>query len=153
SVAIGTLVPLVRLHPAALAGARGVGMLAAVALVLAGVVACALAAGTRGPPRGAAAGTSPRSWRGLTLALGSGVGAAMVNLGLSFGGALVEGARRQGAAVAWAPNAIWVPVLLSGALPNALYCLVLLRRNRTTANFGRAGTRRYWLYALAMATL
>jgi L-rhamnose-H+ transport protein len=57
----------------------------------------------------------------------------------------------HGAAPLWAPNAIWLPLMLAGAVPNILYCMYLLSKNRTGTRFSESGTSPYWLYALIMA--
>jgi L-rhamnose-H+ transport protein len=153
SAALGSIIPLLRLHPDKIFTSGGLGVLLGVALVIVGVIVCA-AAGRR---REAALGASPATQggssmgRGLLLAIGSGLGAAMVNLGLAFGGPLLESAHNLGAAPVWAPNAVWLPLMLAGAIPNLVYCVYLLSRNRTAGSYGEEGTGAYWLYAFIMA--
>jgi L-rhamnose-H+ transport protein len=49
-------------------------------------------------------------------------------------------------------NAVWLPIMVAGAIPNLVYCFYLLRRNDTTARF-RAGGLLHWALALTMAVL
>ncbi len=153
SAAIGSIIPLIRLHPEKLLGNGGLGVMLGVALVLVGVVICAIA----GRHREAAAGLAGREHsgvshrRGLLFAIGSGLGAAMVNLGLAFGGPLLASAQRMGADPVWAPNAAWLPVMLAGSIPNLTYCIYLLRKNKTAPRYSEGATGLYWLLAFIMA--
>ena len=153
SAAIGSMIPLIRLHPEKIFSKGGLGVMLGVMLVIIGVVICAIA----GLRREAALSNSiavqgKRSYReGLMFAIGCGLGAAMVNLGLVFGAPLLAEAQKLGANLVWAPNAAWLPVMLAGAIPNLVYCLYLLNRNRTLARYRDSGTAPYWFYAFVMA--
>ncbi|HEV2465515.1 MAG TPA: L-rhamnose/proton symporter RhaT [Acidobacteriaceae bacterium] len=150
SAAVGTLVPLVRLHPERLNTPAGHAVLVGVAIVIAGVIVCAVAGKRREMASPQQAGARKNATVGLVLAILCGFGAAFVNFGLAFGAPLMRMAQLQGAGALNATNAIWMPLMLAGAVPNVLYCLWLLRKNRTGAKFG-AGRVGHWLLALAMA--
>lgn len=153
SAAVGSIIPLLRLHSERIFSRGGLGVLLGVALVIVGVTLCAVAGRRREATLGPAKDSRGHSLmgKGLILAIGSGFGAAMVNLGLTFGAPLLERARLHGAAPLWAPNAIWLPLMLAGAVPNILYCAYLLNKNRNGARFSESGTSPYWIYALVMA--
>lgn len=87
---------------------------------------------------------------GLVLAILCGFGASFVNLGLAFGAPLFESARARGAGALNASNAVWMPLMLAGAIPNLLYCVWLLRRNRTAGKFPAGGVS-HWLPSFTMA--
>jgi L-rhamnose-H+ transport protein len=87
----------------------------------------------------------------LAFAILCGFGAALVNLGLAFGGPLLEGARRHGAAELWAGNAVWLPLMLAGSIPNFVYCVYLLNKNKTADRYGLSGTASHWFLAAIMA--
>src|SRR5258708_38303316 len=78
--------------------------------------------------------------RGLAFAILCGFGAALVNFGLAFGGPLLEGAKRHGAAALWAGNAVWLPLMLPGSIPNFVYCIYLLKKNKKVDRYCRPGT-------------
>jgi L-rhamnose-H+ transport protein len=153
SAAIGSIIPLIRLHPEKMFSNGGLGVMLGVALVLIGVVICAVAGRRREAAMGVSGtesgGTSHA--RGLMFAIGSGLGAAMVNLGLTFGAPLLASAQRMGADPVWAPNAAWLPVMLAGSIPNLLYCIYLLQKNKTGSRYSEGGTGTYWLLAFIMA--
>jgi L-rhamnose-H+ transport protein len=155
SAAVGTLVPLLRLHPERLNTPAGHGVLCGVALVVAGVLVCAIAGRRRERALKQQAlepqtGVHKSTTLGLLLAILCGFGAAFVNFGLAFGAPLIHTARSFGANTFNASNAVWMPLMLAGAVPNLLYCLWLLRRNRTAGKFGGGGAG-HWALAFVMA--
>jgi len=150
SAAVGTLVPLLRLHPERLNTSLGHGVLAGVGLVVAGVLVCAVAGRQREMAITVQAGPRKNITLGLALAILCGFGASFVNFGLTFGAPLVQSARSFGASALNASNAVWMPLMLAGAVPNLLYCFWLLGKNRTGRKF-RAGGMGHWALAFAMA--
>jgi L-rhamnose-H+ transport protein len=134
SVAVGSLIPLFYLHADRLLSRSGALIILGVALAVCGVVVCAIA-GSRREGIQKTVRTGRGFLSGLLIALFSGIGAAMVNLGLAFGSSLITVARVHGANPIWAPNVIWLPIMVSGSIPNIVYCLYLLRRNGTARLF------------------
>ena len=150
SAAVGTLVPLLRLHPERLGTPAGHGVLAGVAMVLLGVFICAVAGSRREKALHLESGVRKNSTLGLAFAILSGLGAAFVNFGLAFGAPIAETARHFGTSPVSAPNAIWMPLMVAGSVPNLLYCLWLLRKNRTASKFPGGGFG-HWSLAFLMA--
>jgi L-rhamnose-H+ transport protein len=151
SASVGALVPLcLDGNPPALSS-KGIAVLGGVALVIVGVLICARAGRAREAALGQGPKGKPSVGRGLLFCTLSGLGAALVALGLQYGGSLARIAERHGAAPLWSNNATWLPLMLGGAVPNLAYCFYLLSRNRTRARFGVAGTGGYWVLAAIMA--
>lgn len=150
SAAVGTLIPLLRFHPERLNTPAGYGVLGGAGMVLFGVFFCAIAGRMREKALNALDAKRKNITRGLALAILSGFGASCVNLGFSFGAPLVAAARSYGAAALLANNAVWMPFMVAGAIPNLGYCLSLLLRNRTVGKFP-AGGARHWSLAAIMA--
>src|SRR5260221_4709117 len=152
SAAVGSLLPLLRLHSAQLFTAAGGGVICGVVLVIIGVSICAVAGRRREAALSGAAGSVRTSMgKGLTLSILCGLGASFVNFGLTFGHPLLVSAEKFGAGSLWAPNAAWLPLMLAGSIPNILYCLYLLSKNKTHRNFASASFVSYSLLALVMA--
>jgi len=152
SAAIGSMIPMIRLHPDRILSQGGMGIMFGVVLVIVGVVICAIAGRKREAALSVPAAEGKRSYsEGLMFAIGCGLGAAMVNLGLVFGAPLLDAAMRRGTAPLWAPNAAWLPVMVAGSIPNLAYCIYLLNKNRTSSRFSDSGTSPYWIYAFIMA--
>jgi len=151
AAAVGSLIPLFDQHREKVFTSGGLLVLLGVALVLAGVGVCAAAGRKREAALGQGPAGKPSVLKGLLFCLVSGVGSALVNFGLAYGGPLISAAWKAGATPLWAPNAVWLPLMCAGGVPNLLYCLYLMRRNRTGGKFSVAGTSHYWILAALMA--
>jgi L-rhamnose-H+ transport protein len=152
SAAVGSLLPLFQLHPRRLFTSAGGGVVAGVALVILGVGFCAVAGRRREAVRTSGKGQPKSPTRqGLILAILCGCGASFVNFGLTFGHPLLVSAEKFGASPLWAPNAAWLPLMLAGSIPNILYCVYLLAKNKTHRRYATSGTASQILLALAMA--
>jgi len=151
SAAMGSLPALVIKHPDKIATSAGLAIMAGVALVLIGVGICAVAGRRRERTLAVAAKARPSVARGLLFCVFSGVRSALVGLGLEFGKPLQTAAQHAGASHMWAPNAVWLPLMIAGGIPNLIYCVYLIRKNRTGGRFGLGGAAAYWLLAALMA--
>jgi L-rhamnose-H+ transport protein len=152
SAALGSLIPLIRLHPDEILRVRGIGTGIGVALTVLGVLVCARAGGWREAARAAPSSETRLAYiRGLALAIASGLGSAIANLALVFGGPLLRAAEKAGAGPLWAPNAVWLPLMLGGAVPNLLYCVYRLKTHNTADRFTEPDTWSHWFYAFVMA--
>ena len=69
------------------------------------------------------------------MAVVSGVCASMMNVGFAYGTPLVIAAA-HGANSLWVTDAIWVPLMAGGAVPNVLYCVYLLTKRKTASDYG-----------------
>jgi L-rhamnose-H+ transport protein len=153
SAALGSLIPLIRLHPEKIFTASGLTVIAGVVLVVAGVSICAVAGRMRERALGAVEQHKMSFSVGLACAVLSGVCAAAMNFGVAFGGALSRAAEVEGASPVWSINSVWFPLMLAGAIPSFFYCPYLMKKNKTSGNFSLPGTGAYWLLALLMAVL
>jgi L-rhamnose-H+ transport protein len=151
SAAIGSLIPFLRLHADKVLTPAGLGVIGGVLLVVLGVGICARAGMLR-EQTAQPAQMNRSSTRGILMAVVSGIGAASMNFGVAFGGPVVEAAAAHGTKPVWMINAVWLPLMTAGAVPNLLYCAHLMRSKRTSANFRTNGTAVYWLFATVMAT-
>ena len=148
AAAVGSLFPLLRFHAQETFQRAGLEVLGGVLLVLLGVGICALAGRKREAAQGKSLDPQKASvMRGLVYCTISGVGSALVNIGLTSGTPLLDAAEKFGAAKSWAPNAAWLPLMVAGGIPNLIYCLYLVRKNRTGSRFRLSGTGSYYLLA------
>jgi L-rhamnose-H+ transport protein len=153
SAAVGSLIPFLRMGRSALTSPAAGGVLLGVALVLAGVVACAVAGHWREKAQGTGLQRNRSFGAGLAMAICSGLCAASMNFGVAFGEPILKIAAAHGASAQQVVYAVWLPLLMAGALPNLLYCAYLLGKQRTWGNFRSAHTPAYGLLALLMAVL
>jgi L-rhamnose-H+ transport protein len=151
AAAVGSIVPLVRDHSEKIVTSGGLLVLLGIALVIAGVGVCAVAGRKREAALGQGPAGQPSVFKGLIFCLISGVGSALVNLGLTFGNPLVRAASLAGAAPLWAPNQVWLLLMCAGGVPNLIYCVYLMKKNGTGGKFGATGSASYWALAALMA--
>lgn len=152
AAAVGGLFPLIRYHADKLFAPSGIDVLVGVALVIVGVGICAKAGRKREAALGQGVDANKASMmRGLVYCIISGVGSALVNIGFTSGPQLLSAAEQSGAATQWAPNAVWLPLMMAGGIPNLIYCIYLVRKNRNGNNFSRRGTSGYYILAAIMA--
>lgn len=151
SAAVGSLIPMVSLHREHLNSLAGYAVLGAIALVLLGVMLCAAAGKMREKPSAQSISSQQRTSKGLLLSILCGLCASSMNFGVAFGTPLVQVARSFGANRLNAINAVWLPLLLAGAVPNLLYCAWLMKRNRSGHRY-RTG-HSHWALAALMAVL
>jgi len=153
SAAVGALIPLLRLNPGKLHTPAGYILLLGIGTVLLGVAICAAAGRMRENEMPAGNGKQRgKSTAGLILAILCGCLASCMNLSLAFGSPIMNLAIQHGASPTNAANAVWLPLLMAGAIPSLLYCVHLLRKNSSGGNFKRTGLN-HWLLAFVMAVL
>ena len=149
SAAVGSLIPMVSLHRERLNSAAGYAVIGAIVFVLLGVMLCAAAGVLRERSSGLSISSKKLTSQGLLLAFMCGVGASLMNFGVAFGTPVVQAARSFGANGLYAINAVWLPLMLAGAVPNILYCAWLIKRNRSGRRY-RSG-HSHWALAAIMA--
>ena len=151
--AVGTLAPLILLHPALMFATNGLLILVGTMIMLAGVALCGWSGYHReeeAKRQGRGEGFSPKESAMtqeaqtrlsyllfLAIAFGSGVLSALLNLALAYGGDIMARVRAAGGAAAWAPFAVWPIAFFGGSIANIAYCVYLLSKNHSWGNFGR----------------
>jgi L-rhamnose-H+ transport protein len=151
----GSLVPLLAFHPEDLFRPRGLLLLLSIPFLIVGLILYAYAGRGREKEQ-ATADAGPAHGKsefatGMALCIFTGVFGSSYNLGFVFGGEVIRSSLRQGAGPLTSTYAIWAIVLGAGFIPNLVYCVYLLVRNRTANRFGESGWPRETVFALAMA--
>lgn len=152
SAATGGLVDLVTRHADKVTSPLGITVMLGIVLVAAGAAVCAVAGRRREATRGSS--TVELSFvRKFSYFLVGGVGSSLVGLGLAWGMHVIRAAKAAGAPEYWRATAVWVPLMMAGAIPNLIYCIYRLRKNGTAQGFRESGTGMYWALAAVMAVL
>ena len=151
----GSVVPFAMQHHGRMIGKTGLGLLAGICVMLAGLAVCAragnlkLSGGSR--PLSNAPAASPG--RGLLFCVAAGLLSALVNFALIFGAPIEQAAIEHGVAAAAANNAVWAIVFAANYSVNVIYCVSLLRKRGTWAKFRVPASGFYWLLVVAMGLL
>jgi L-rhamnose-H+ transport protein len=90
---------------------------------------------------------------GLTICIFTGIFGSSINLGFAFGGGLIHRSLQLGASETTSTYAVWALVLAAGCIPNLLYCLFLIVKNRTWSSFFLPGFGKEFLVAAIMSAL
>lgn len=153
SAAAGSVLPMLHLGPGSV-GSSAMGWIAGgLMLVLGGVATCAQAGRRREQARAERTARSGSFLPGLIMALCSGVLASFMNVGVAYGAPLAALASAHGSSDAGSIYAIWLPLLVGGAVPNLLYCAYLLTRRQAWSNYGHSFLALNICLAAAMAIL
>lgn len=129
----GTLVPLFFKNREVLGTPKGMLILAGLAVMVAGIVVSARAGRQREQGQDQQAGS--RYALALVMAVVCGLMAPMVNYSFAFGQDIADRAIQMGVPPTRAGYAIWPVGLLGGLIPNLLYSVFLLCKNRTWGAF------------------
>jgi L-rhamnose-H+ transport protein len=153
----GSLVPLLVFHPEDLFRPRGLLLLLSIPFLIVGLTFYALAGRRRekeqADPNSESSPPKSSFARGMALCIFTGIFASSYNLGFAFGGDVIRASLRHGAGPMTSTYAVWGLVLGTGFIPNLVYCIFLLVKNRTTNLFTRSGWTREAALAIAMALL
>ncbi len=153
---LGSLVPLLVLHPGSLFRPGGIVLLSAMPILLLGLVLLGLAGHSRDREQTTQrlSDSSRKGFaRGLALCIFTGVFGSAINLGFVFSGPIVHRSIQLGASVTSSTYAVWALVLSAGWIPNILYCSYLLKRNRTLHLFRKPGAVKEYGLGIVMAVL
>jgi L-rhamnose-H+ transport protein len=160
STALGSLVPLVALHSDMILTTKGMVIILGVALMLVGIVFCAVAGrhkekamqgSVQEQPEGA---TKKMSFKmGLFICILAGIGSPLINFGLAFGAPLIARAAQLGVSPRSQTNVIWAPLVTAALVPYLIYCAYLWKKNDTAKLFFRPGTALNWLLGAMMGVL
>lgn len=156
TASLGSLLPLIVLHPDQLFTRQGYLLMAGLAIVVLGIVVCSMAGHRRerelssqAVQRGGAG-----FWLGLVICILSGIFSAMLNFSFVFGKDLQQASLAAGASQAMSSNLIWALALSAGFLANAGYCIYLLGKNRTWGAMAQPDvSAAYWLGATLMGAV
>jgi L-rhamnose-H+ transport protein len=158
---VGSLLPLVIYQPHLLTTSGGLLVLAALGVMIVGIIFCGFAGSLREKARAGHSagavddgkGARPSFKIGLIFCVLSGVLSPMVNFALIKGDSLRALAMQHGASSLWAINAVWLLVFNVAYGLFVLYCLYLMWRNTSFAHLRQAEAGKYWLLAAVMGIL
>lgn len=149
--ALGSLLPLIILHPDRLASTAGILVIAGVFVTIAGVSTCA-AAGRAREARDRAAGRAEasNSLYGILLCAASGALSACLNFGFVFGVEISRRAQQAGNSSIASVYPLLAIMLSAAYLANIAYCGLLLTRGRSWRLFILRAGRSHWPLGVLM---
>lgn len=159
SVAIGSLAAFLLEKPGGMATPVGRRIMSADAVMLAGVLLCALAGHWRG--RVVAAGNPDHSTHreqrvtsiGIIICFVAGLLSTLLNVALAYGETITHAAVDAGSSPFNAPNAVWSLAVSAGSLPSLIWCAWVLTRNRGWSCFTIDRALTYFVLCVSMALM
>lgn len=150
---LGSFFPMLIQRPEALLARPGLLLLISAVILAAGLVVYARAARQRERDGGILLERG-NFRKGLALCLFTGTAGAAINLGFALSSGLAARAAAQGASPQAAGFAVWGVLLPCGYVPNLLYCLYLLTKNRTVSLYaGPSGKQALLIVMMALLWL
>jgi L-rhamnose-H+ transport protein len=152
TASFGSLIPLAVLHPEELLSRHGIALIIGTLIMTIGLICLAIAGRQRERDSGQTG--SPRSGftLGLIICILSGLFSSMLNFSFVFGDELRVRALAAGASASMAANPIWALSVTFGFIANAVYCLYLLKKNKTWSVY-KTGGAPYWFLGSLMGLL
>jgi L-rhamnose-H+ transport protein len=152
SASLGSLIPLVILHPQTLHTRQGHIFLLGTTIMLAGIALCARAGMLRDAIRNGEVmrASRKRFLTGFIVCCTSGLLSSALNFSYAFGGAAIRHALDLGTSAIWSAGIVTALAVTGGFLANFLYCGYLLLRNRSAHRFFGAGAGTNWLRGALM---
>ncbi|MDA3866556.1 MAG: rhamnose/proton symporter RhaT [Salinivirgaceae bacterium] len=153
---VGTLMPIIIRNPDELLQPEGIRIIIGVVVLLLGIVVCSVAGSMKAKALSLQTENNDRKKSrfmvGLFICLLAGIIGPMINFGFVYGQPLQQKAIEYGSSLTFSSNAIWSIVLTGGFAANLIYCIYLMRKNKTAANY-RKGNSMYWILALLAGVL
>jgi L-rhamnose-H+ transport protein len=153
---LGSLVPLLVQHPAKVFETAGVLTLVGVAIMLSGIIVCAIAGRERDQWKHQSTQRKRNSQTfivGIVICVLSGIFSAAINFGFALGQQITAEAHAIGNSRVAAVYPVLALLMTSGFIANAGYSVYLLNRNRSWAAFCRTGTATSFSLAALMGIL
>lgn len=154
--AVGVLAPMLAFHPALLATPGGRWIDLGILFMFTALIFCGragtLMAGKKSDDTAHKGGSQVIT--GMLLAIAGGILSGLMPLGLSMAWARdisSAAVTYGGAGETAAQNVLLLPILIGGSLPNCLYALWLLIKNKTLSRY--SGTLSYWPIILLMGVM
>jgi L-rhamnose-H+ transport protein len=140
---LGALIPLLVFFPQSLFTNKGLFLLAGTALVIFGITLCSMAGSRRTPSEGKPATTQSNTFKiGLAIAIFAGILSCLPNVGVAFGGNVIQAAVSLGVSPASSGNTVWALLFTLGCVANLAYCLYLIISKRTLGQYRNRETPR-----------
>jgi L-rhamnose-H+ transport protein len=155
----GSVIPLAVDYPEKLFELPGFVLLGGILIMIAGLYICAKAGLLKdkdqntGAEKQEATSTKIDFKKGLLICIIAGLLSSLMNFGIIYGKPISVEAIRLGANPANAGNAGMALVFTSNFLVNVIYCIYLLRKNKTFKNYSLKGTFPYWIMVAVMGAL
>ncbi|MDR1724252.1 MAG: hypothetical protein LBR84_10005 [Tannerella sp.] len=130
TASIGGLLPLFIQQPENILQLSGIVLITGVIIALVGIIICSKAAAIKST-YDAINVKKDKLTAGIIIAIAAGVLSSLPNMGFSFGTAVTQAAIERGTSPALAGNSVWALFFSFGFIPNLIYTVWLMIKNKT----------------------
>lgn len=138
----GALIPMLVFHSEEMMTLKGGTLILGSIIVVAGVVICGKAYVLK---EASDVGMKNVNLLGVLTAVAAGILSCLPNIGYSFSKPLIDEALKAGASDFMAGNAVWALFFTVGFIPNAIYTLYLVKRNKSLKKFKESTAKNIFL--------
>jgi L-rhamnose-H+ transport protein len=161
SASLGSVLPMSLLAPERLHQPQGHAVIVGTLIGIVGIACCGYAGAQRERSqkrdatalRGSMVGKARSFFTGLLLCVGAGLLSAVLNIGYSLAQPILHSATRLGYSPFAGSNAIWLLMLISGAIPNLVFCGYLMATNGSWSNYWQPKAGRLYSITILMGLL
>lgn len=138
----GSLIPMLVFHSDEILTLKGGTLILGSTIVVTGIVLCAKAHVLKETSND---NKTQKNTSGILIAVTAGILSCLPNVGFSFGQSLVDESLKAGASTFMAGNAVWALFFTMGFIPNAIYTIWLLNKNKSFNLFKQSASRNIFL--------
>jgi L-rhamnose-H+ transport protein len=144
---VGTIMPIIFEDPSKLLSPTGLQILLGVGILLIGIIIISIAGRYKSGESEAQSEISTKNFSlGIIICILAGIFGPMINFAFVFGAPMQSKAIELGASTTFASNTVWSIALSFGFIANFVYCLYLLKKNKTSKLYKNANWK-YWMFA------
>jgi len=139
---LGALAPMIIFHAPEIVTLKGILLLLATVVVIIGIIICTRAHSLKQKMQN---NMTRNSSAIILIAIAAGVLSCFPNVGVAFGSSVITEALKAGASGFMAGNAVWALFFTMGFIPNGIYTIYLMKKNKSFHRFTQAGFKNYIL--------
>ncbi len=139
---LGALAPMIIFHAPEILTLKGLLLLLATVVVIIGIIVCARAHALKQLMQSNMSGNTSSI---ILIAIAAGVLSCFPNVGVAFGSSVISEALKAGASGFMAGNAVWALFFTMGFIPNAVYTIYLMNKNKSFGRFIQPVFKNYLL--------
>jgi L-rhamnose-H+ transport protein len=139
---LGALAPMIIFHAPEIVTMKGILLLLATVVVIIGIIICTRAHSLKQKMQN---NKTRNSSAIILIAIAAGVLSCFPNVGVAFGSSVITEALKAGASGFMAGNAVWALFFTMGFIPNGIYTIYLMKKNKSFHRFTQAGLKNYIL--------
>lgn len=151
NAAAGTIIPALIFSPDVFLQRKGVLIMLGSAITIIGIIVCTKASTLKS--NNDTLSKSQKTASGLVLAIIAGFTSCLPNIGAAFSTEITDIAINSGVKPVLAGNVVWALFFTTGSLANMIYCLYLIKKQKSAKQLRNEFGLKNWLLILSMSLM